>query len=71
MRRRGAADLLFEPLHRLALADEDLFEREVALEIAHLLAQAAIAEGVIDGEQHALERERLLEKVVRAEARGA
>ena len=40
-------------------------------EIAHLLAQLAVGERVVDGEQHALERQRLLEEVVRAEARGA
>ena len=67
--RSGAADLLLQALHRLALANEDLLEGEMPFEVAHLLAQAAVADGVVDGEQHALERERLLEKVVRAETR--
>ena len=41
--------------HRVALPDQDFFEREVTAQVANLLAQAAIAERVIDGEEHAFE----------------
>ncbi len=69
-RWRRAADLLLEFVHHLAVADEDLFEREVLTQIADLLPQPAVVEGVIDGEQNALEGERLLQKIVGTEARG-
>src|SRR5438270_8113570 len=68
-RRRRAANLLLEFFHRLAFADEQLFERELATQIANLFAQLAIGERVIHGQKYALERERLLEEVVGAEAR--
>src|SRR4051794_10948228 len=71
VRRRGGAHLFIELLHRIALADQQLFQREMAVKIAHLIAQLAIHERVIDGEQDAFERQRLLEEIVRAEARGA
>ncbi len=68
--RRGAADLLVEPLHHVAVADEQLVEGEVTPQVAHFGAQFRVGQGVVDGQQHALERERLLQEVVRAEARG-
>src|ERR1019366_10435641 len=42
VRRRRRPDLLVELLHRLALADQQLFERESLVEVAHLITQLAV-----------------------------
>ena len=53
--RRGAADLLIELLHRIALPEEKVFEREMPVKVADLLAKPLIGERMAHGQQHALE----------------
>ena len=67
---RHQLDLLAQRLQRHAFTSEHGRCTELALELLVFRAQAARLDGVLDDDQRAVERERLLKKVVGAELGG-
>ena len=68
--RRHQPDLLPQRLHRHALAGQHRADAELALELQVLRAQPPRLHGVLHHDQRAVQRERLLQKVVSAQLGG-